>query len=185
MRVMLEDPDDCIVTANGRGPHPASDDPAGPRQPPKPSTDAFPRPMNTRHDEGYVPRRRVKGWHSKAIDRGGLGWTISGRTREGRFITDYENLLMDHLRREPSIVEKLLIQRCARMACHLELMDEAALANGTVFTSSDHARYCAWSNGLARMLIKLGLEPTAVPEPQAKLSDWVEAQQHKSKTRVA
>jgi hypothetical protein len=175
-RVLLETgPDDCAITANGRRPHAAVAD--APR-----SVDAFPRPINNRHDKGYVPRRRVSGWHSRAIDRGGLGWTISGRSREGRFITDYENLLVEHLRREPSITERLLIQRCARMALHIELMDEAAFVKGEVFSTSDNARYCAWSNGLARMLVKLGLEPTTVPEPpRASLSDWVQDRQRKTR----
>jgi len=163
-RVLLEglddEPDDRAVTENGHSPNR--------------SGHAFPRPMNTRHDEGYIPRRKVSGWHSRAIDRGGLGWTISGRTREGRFITNFENLLVDHLGREPSITEKLLIQRCARMACHLELMDEASLARGESFAPSDNVRYCAWSNGLARMLVRLGLEPTKIDEPRFELSDWVQ-----------
>ena len=68
------------------------------------------------------------------------------------------------------------------MALHIELMDEAAFVKGEVFSTSDNARYCAWSNGLARMLVKLGLEPTAVPEaPRASLSDWVQDRQRKAR----
>src|SRR5215469_8533339 len=87
-------------------------------------------PQNTRHDKAYVPRRKGSGTHSRAIDRNGLSWCINGLSREGRFITEYQNLLVEHLRREPSITERLLIQRCARMALHIELMDEAAFVKG-------------------------------------------------------
>jgi hypothetical protein len=133
----------------------------------------FPRPQNTRHDQGYIPRKKIGGTHSRAIDRGGLSWAINGLSREGRFITEYQNLLVEHLRREPSITERLLIQRCARMALHIELMDEAAFAKGESYSPSDNVRYVAWSNGLARMLVRLGLEPGEIEEPRANLSDWI------------
>jgi hypothetical protein len=134
-----------------------------------------------RHDKGYIPRRTVSGTHSRAIDRGGLGWAISGRSREGRFITQYEDMLLRHLGRPPSIVERLLIQRAARVSLHLELMDHRAIAEGVVFSTSDNARYCAWSNGLARLLCKLGLQPTEAPEPKLELSDWLQSRQRKTR----
>jgi hypothetical protein len=165
-RVLLEadddSPEDQAVTLNGR---------AGNGRFVR--GNAFPRPQNTRHDEGYVPRRQVTGTHSRALDRGGLSWTISGRSREGRFITTYENLLVEHLGHEPSITEKLLIQRAARTACHIELLDERALAVGELLSTSDHNRYCAWSNSLTRILIRLGLERGKADEPRLELSDWI------------
>jgi hypothetical protein len=145
----------------------------------------FPREvLKQRHDHKYQPRRKIRGTHSRAIDRGGLSWAISACSREGRFLISFEDMLNEHLGRQPSIVEKLLIQRASRVALHLELMDHKAIAEGVVFSTSDNARYCAWSNGLARMLCKLGLQPTQVPEPKLELSDWVQKNQ-RSKTRAA
>ena len=56
------------------------------------------------------------------------------------------------------------IQRAARLALHLELMDERSLAGDHVFTTHDHLHYVSWSNSLARMLARLGLDATA-PAP--------------------
>jgi hypothetical protein len=73
--------------------------------------------------------------------------------------------LLDHIGHKPSITQRCLIARSARLALHLELMDERSLAGDHVFTTHDHLHYVSWSNSLARMLNRLGLEPAAAPEP--------------------
>jgi hypothetical protein len=55
-------------------------------------------------------------------------------------------------------VQRALISRAARLALHLELMDECVLAEGKTLTQHDYQHYCSWSNSLARMLVRLGLE---------------------------
>jgi hypothetical protein len=66
----------------------------------------------------------MMGPYSRAIDRGGLGGLISGRSREGRFLRTYEAMLTEHIGGRPSVVQRAMICRAARMALHLELMDE-------------------------------------------------------------
>jgi hypothetical protein len=83
---------------------------------------------------------------------------IDGRSREGRFLTAYERQLLDHIGSNPSVTQRCLIQRAARLALHLELMDERSLAGDHVFTQHDHNHYVSWSNSLARMLTRLGLQ---------------------------
>jgi len=105
--------------------------------------------------------RRVLGPHSRVIDRGAVGGLIDGRSREGRFLRRYETMLLEHCGTRPSIVQKALCSRAARLALHLELMDERTLAGDHEFTTHDHMHYVSWSNALARLLARLGLEPAA------------------------
>ena len=57
------------------------------------------------------------------------------------------------------------IHRAARLALHLELMDERSLAGGHIFTTHDHLHYVSWSNALARLLARLGIEGAAQKQP--------------------
>jgi hypothetical protein len=121
--------------------------------------------------------RRRLGPYSRLIDRGAVGGLIDGRSREGRFLRSYERALLDHLGHEPSVTQRCLIQRAARLALHLELMDERSLAGDHVFTVHDHNHYVSWSNSLARMLARLGLEqPGSVVQKQhSDLADYYQA----------
>jgi hypothetical protein len=68
------------------------------------------------------------GPYSRTIDRGAIGGLIGGRSREGRFLRRYEAMLTEHVGGNPSIVQRALISRAARLALHLELMDERSWA---------------------------------------------------------
>jgi hypothetical protein len=118
---------------------------------------------------GSAPGRGGIGPYSRAIDRGAVGGLIDGRSREGRFLRAYEQQLLDHIGGKPSVVHRCLIQRAARLALHLELMDERSLAGSHVFTTHDHLHYVSWSNALARHLTRLGLQAAAARPPS--LSD--------------
>ncbi len=65
--------------------------------------------------------------------------------------------LVEHLGGNPSTAQRMLIDRIAALTLRLELMDKEALA-GKPETERDARSYLAWSNGLARMLHKLGLQ---------------------------
>src|SRR4051812_4062315 len=110
----------------------------------------------------------IKGPYSRVIDRGAVGGLIDGRSREGRYLRAYERQLVEHVGGNPSIVQRALIQRAARLALHLELMDERSLAGDHIFTTHDHLHYVSWSNALARLLTRLKLHPAA--EPQTSLA---------------
>lgn len=105
--------------------------------------------------------RGALGPYSRVIDRGALGSAINGSSREGRFLRAYESQLWEHCGGDPSIVQRALIVRAARLALHLELMDERSLAGQHEFTTHDHLHYVSWSNALARLLGRLGLVPAA------------------------
>ena len=94
---------------------------------------------------------------SRAIDRGSVGWSIDGRSREGRFLRTYELMLIDHVGGKPTRLQSELIRRCARLALHLELQDERAMSIGEM---SDHAsrQYLAWHEALAPTLQLLGMQ---------------------------
>jgi hypothetical protein len=94
-------------------------------------------------------------------DRGALGGLIDGRSREGKFLRRYEQMLTEHVGGHPNIVQRAFISRAARVALHLELMDESVLAYGKTLTTHDYQHYCSWSNSLTRMLARLGLQPAA------------------------
>lgn len=111
-------------------------------------------------------KRKRLGPHSKVLDRGALGQAIRGDSREGRYIRAYERLLTEHIGGEPSIAQKLMITRAARIALHLELLDESVFKTGHALTQHDFQHYCAWSNCLGRLLKMLGLEaPVARSDP--------------------
>jgi hypothetical protein len=114
---------------------------------------------------GSAAHRAAIGPYSRLIDRGAVGGLIDGRSREGRFLRAYERQLTEHCGGAPSVVQRQLIARAARIALHLELMDERSLAGDHVFTQHDHTHYVSWSNSLARMLARLGLQPAAAPQP--------------------
>lgn len=109
---------------------------------------------------GSPGRMRRLGPQSKAIDRGAVGWSLDGRSREGRFLRAYERMLGEHVGGRPSRVQAELIRRAARLALHLELQDDLSLQTGEM---SNHAsrQYLAWHGALARTLTLLGIEGAA------------------------
>jgi hypothetical protein len=110
-------------------------------------------------------RAGISGPYSRVIDRGAVGGLIDGRSREGRFLRAYERALTEHVGNSPSVVQRALISRAARLALHLELMDERSLAGNHLFTTHDHNHYVSWSNALARLLGRIGIQPASAPPP--------------------
>jgi hypothetical protein len=108
----------------------------------------------------------VIGPYSRLIDRGAIGG-LSGRSREGRFLKHYEQMLLQHIGRPPSITQRALISRAARIALHLELLDERVFSQGKALNEHDYRYYASWSNSLARMLARLGLEPAITERDKA------------------
>ena len=68
-------------------------------------------------------------------------------------------MLIDHIGGAPSIVQRAIITRAARVALHLELLDERVFCDGHGLTQHDYQHYCSWSNSLHRMLKSLGVNP--------------------------
>jgi hypothetical protein len=100
------------------------------------------------------------------LRRGAVGDFIDARSREDKFLRDCEAMLIEHVGGNPSLVQRVIITRAARVALHLELMDEKSLLKGHGFGIHDHNYYVSWSNSLARLLARLGvIEPTVASQP--------------------
>jgi hypothetical protein len=67
--------------------------------------------------------RRTVGPYCRALQRGVLGDTISGTSREGKFLRRVEAELTQHVGGCPSFPQTLLIRRVSRAMLRLELMD--------------------------------------------------------------
>jgi hypothetical protein len=130
----------------------------------------------SRSGRGILPSSL--GPYSRVIDRGAVGSGIDGRSREGRFLRHYEESLIAHAGGTPTVTMRLLAARAARLALHLELMDERLFA-GKQITSHDSRTYLAWSNSLSRILKELGLQaPPARPvDPMQAIRDHLAAKQ--------
>jgi hypothetical protein len=133
-------------------------------------------------------KRKRLGPHSRVIDRGAVGLAIDPHSREGRFIRAYERLLIEHIGGEASasMAQRLMITRAARIALHLELLDESVFKAGHALTLHDFTHYCAWSNCLGRLLKTLGLEaPSAgqILDPIARINDYLAS--HRDEERNA
>jgi hypothetical protein len=98
------------------------------------------------------------------LDRGAVG-ALNGNSREAKFIRAYEAMLIEHVGGSPSIVQRALIIRAARLACHLELWDQRTIPNGGAVSATGHNHYIQWANALGRTLARLGLQPTAPRAP--------------------
>jgi hypothetical protein len=105
-------------------------------------------------------KRYGTGPYSRTLGRGAVG-ALNGNSRAAKFIKAYEALLIEHVGGRPTIVQRQLITRAARLACHLELWDERTIPQGGAVTATGHNHYIAWSNALGRTLTRLGLQPAA------------------------
>jgi hypothetical protein len=112
-------------------------------------------------------KRKITGPYSRLIDRGALG-CIDGNSREGKYLRAYERALVEHVGGRPSATQRALITRTARLALHLELLDERSIVEGKGLSATDCHFYCVWSNSLSRHLAKLGFEPSAPAQAKAK-----------------
>jgi hypothetical protein len=98
---------------------------------------------------------------SRKLHLGALGaGVVNGNSWEARYLKAYEQMLTAHVGGHPNGVQRALITRACRLALFVEKMDEKALADGTM---SQHAanQYLAWSNGLRRTLVALGIKAAA------------------------
>jgi hypothetical protein len=129
--------------------------------------------------------RQRLGPYSRTIDRGAIGQSIDGRSREGRFLRAYERMLGLHVGGSPSAVQRQLIARAARLALHIELMDDRALKAGGM-ADRDSRQYLAWSNCLNRALRDLGLKGAAQKPPSiADIAARIAAQKSAGEPAVA
>ena len=96
--------------------------------------------------------------------RGSLLVLPSARLAEGRRLREFRAELTAHVGGAPTATQRALIDRATVLQHHLTTLDRKMAEAEDL---SDHAsrRYLAWSNTLARTLVRLGLE-AARPPPQ-------------------
>jgi len=70
-----------------------------------------------------VKDRRRFGPYSKRLHRGAIGDLVDGRSAQGRFIRHLEAELIAHVGGEPTIAQRLLIDRIIRLRIQLDLFD--------------------------------------------------------------
>ena len=117
-----------------------------------PTTDRNPR--RKRRPEVYTPR-------------GHLLPLPSGRTGEGRRLRELKAGLLAHVGENPTVTQRILVNRAVSLQQHLTAMDRRFVDSGGQMLS-EHAgqQYIAWSNAMLRTLIALGLEKPK-PSPAA------------------
>jgi hypothetical protein len=93
-----------------------------------------------------------------------IRWAKIGRTREAALYRATVRRLHQHVGGKPSQAQELLIGRIAWLQVHVARIDECAMQAGEL---SPHAvrEYLAWSNSIAKMLSRLGLEAPSSAEP--------------------
>ena len=124
-----------------------------------------------------VDKRYATGPYSRALDRGAVDG-LNGNTAEAKFIKSYEAMLTEHCGGNPTAVQRQLIVRASRLACHLELWDQRTIPQGGAITATGHNHYIAFSSSLTRTLTALGLAPAAQSaDPMAALRAHVAARQ--------
>jgi hypothetical protein len=111
-----------------------------------------------------IGKRPETGPYSRALERGAVG-ALNGNSREAKFIKAYAAMLVEHCGGNPTAVQRQLITRAARLACHLELWDERTIPNGGAVTATGHNHYIAWHNAMTRTLAALGLKPSTADPP--------------------
>jgi hypothetical protein len=71
---------------------------------------------------------------------------------------DYREALIQHVGGQPSFVELALIDRAARLALRIDLLDRR-IEEGKTLTIRDQNYYVAWGNSLTRLLGHFGRRP--------------------------
>jgi hypothetical protein len=84
---------------------------------------------------------------------------LDGRTRQARLLKQVRQKLINQCGGPYRLTagQRTLIERCAMLQLKCAMLDKKLL-DGT-FTPYDNLTYLAWTNSLARSLVKLGLEP--------------------------
>jgi hypothetical protein len=107
--------------------------------------------------------RRPVGPYSRKLQRGAIGDLFDGRSAEGRFVRALEAELVQHVGGQPSICQRLLIDRLIKIRLQLDLLD-AKLAKGQ-WTAHDGRTYGGLLNAFRLTARELGI---AAPEPEPR-----------------
>ena len=118
----------------------------------------------------------VAGPRSLVIEAVDISGEVTRESLAGRFLLAYERQLVKHLGKPPSVIQRLLIQRMARIALHFEMMDKAVFSEGKPMPLEDFDVYFRWNTGFMKMMENLGFgkrDERPRPEDQVALKDYL------------
>jgi hypothetical protein len=85
---------------------------------------------------------------------------IDGRSAEAQAMKRIRDDLARHVGGNPSVTQKMLIERCAVLTLRIQLMDRQQLRD-SVLTERNAREYLCWTNSLSRLLRQLGMKGAA------------------------
>lgn len=103
--------------------------------------------------------RERLGPYSKRLARGAIGTLFDGRSAEGRFVRHLEAELTRHVGGNPSITQRLLIDRLIKVRIQLDMLD-TRLATGK-WTPHDQRTHGGLLNAYRLCCRELGLKGAA------------------------
>lgn len=115
--------------------------------------------------------RRIIGPYSAVLRRGVIGEAIDGRSTIGRLARDLEAQLVAHVGGNPSVTQRLLIERIVKIKLQLDAFD-SKLATGA-WTGHDQRTFNALLSAQRLACRELGL--SAAPPPQQSLAEYLAA----------
>jgi hypothetical protein len=83
---------------------------------------------------------------------------------EGELVPAMRRDLAEHVGGKPNSVQRILIERAARLQLYISLMDQQAARDGTL-SERNSREYLAWVNSLRLTLREIGLKPQAAAKP--------------------
>lgn len=75
-----------------------------------------------------------------------------------RYLRDTRKALIAHVGGNPSVVERILIDRVAQLGLRLRIMDAKLAESSVAITGHDTDHYLAWHSAMVRTLRALGLK---------------------------
>ena len=113
-----------------------------------------------------APNTRRLGAYSRRYTRRIMGgWGPDGRSSEGKFARKLELELLGNLKRQPTLVQKLLVRRAVRIQLQLNALDEKMDAGN--FTDHDRRVLGALNNAFRLVLRDLGSPDSGAEKPPA------------------
>ena len=90
-----------------------------------------------------------------------------GRTKEARLVKSLRAELIKHVGGNPTIAQRMLIDRVAQLTLRIASMDKK-FTETEVQTEHDSRCYLAWTGSLSRLLRDLGLDaaPASTTRPE-------------------
>jgi hypothetical protein len=130
------------------------------------------------HESNHVRRHQPR--RSKTAVSRKLGpfsrihslWELDLRTREATMLQTLQAELVDHVGGRPTVIQRLLIERCVMLAFRVCQIDHKIMS-GEEFSQHAAAHALAWNNSLRRTLLALGVEARTPTANGTDLTDWV------------